>query len=90
MNTFAGLVLELHVFRTTAVGGAKRSDHSVLLVRGPVGPQGWALRCKCMSLLWPKMEPSFFCHGACDSLSILTGVTPAVLVRIPDGSHNRD
>jgi hypothetical protein len=38
MNTFAGLVLELHAFRSMAVGGAKRSYHPVLLFR----EAGWA------------------------------------------------
>jgi hypothetical protein len=80
MNTYAGLVLELHAFRTTALGGAKwpalRRGHSVLLVRGPDGPQGWSSRCRCMSLLWPEMEPWLSGHGARGLVSILTELRP--------------
>lgn len=72
MNTFAGLVVELHAFQTTAVGGVKCSSPYVLLVRGLDGPQGWSLPCKCMSLLWPEMEPWFSGHGARGLQSILT------------------
>ena len=87
MNTFAGLVLELHAFWTTSVGVAKRSDHSVLLVGGV----GWV----------PELVFTlqiYVSSLAGDGTSILRSwsswlteysdwSTPYVLVRIPDGSH---